>query len=136
MISSQLQSFSVQNEPLFKKALEINALVKGIVKNLTTSKTIFDLSNSSVVSERCLDALQLSALQLPSSIAEAEVTADYNKKIRFKQHIVQMTEDLEIYCNVIKRNRRKTKGLNKLMRAVKDFGSLRSHWELKLTQQN
>lgn len=136
MIRSNFQPFTIQNEPLFKKALEINGLVRHLVQNVTTSQSIFELRNSPIASERCLDALQVSALQLPSSIAQAEVTADYHKKIRFKKHILQMTEDLEVYCKVIKKESQKTKGLNKLMKAVKDFRSLRDHWELKLTQQN
>ncbi|RMB57615.1 hypothetical protein EAX61_10905 [Dokdonia sinensis] len=133
---SNLQPFTIHNEPFFKKALEINGLVRSIVKNLASSASIFDLRDSVHLSERCLDALQISALQLPSAIAEAEVAADYHKKIRFQEYIFQMTEDLEVYCSVIKGNRKKTKGLNKLIKAVGDFRNLRHHWELKITQQN
>lgn len=136
MSLSKLPSFSIQKEPLFIKALEINGIVRNIVKSLATSKTIFELRDSTIATERCLDALQLSAIQLSSSVAQASVTADYHKRIYFRKHILRLTEDLEVYCNVIERHKRKTKGLKKLNKAIKDFGSLRHCWEINITQQN
>ena len=121
---------------LYADAVAFFTLSRKLSKNHLSSNAWRCLKQRNIASNLSQD-ISTSALTLPMTIAEASVTADYGKKLFFKETLEQRVEKILTLCVTLqnvyqpqdKRAKQLYKAANKLQAGLKK-------WSLHLTSQN
>lgn len=128
---------SVTQMSLYKKALEICTLSFKL-KTLCASKESFaQCESKEMISDHHLDALILTAIGLPQSIAQAAVTKDMYAQHGFSNYIRTATKQVKHHLRMLRRHRPiKESQCSALVNALKEFGNLQNQWSIVQLRKN
>ncbi|WP_224490010.1 hypothetical protein [Robertkochia flava] len=128
---------SVNELPVYKKAIEIFSLSRELVRLLSADQNILELSRSRDRIDRISDYLLSASLGLAPRIAMVESSADPLVRLNSLKSIHQATGKLQKYCDQIEsRNDQARLFLKQLRSELGQFRKLQSRWAGRVRELN
>lgn len=128
---------SVNELPVYKKAIEIFSLSRELVRSISADKSILELSRSGERKDRISNHLLSASLGLAPRIAMVESSGDPLVRLDSIKYIQHATGRLQQYCDQLEaRNTQSRSFVTKLRKEIRHFRKLQSKWAGRVRELN
>lgn len=123
--------------PLYKKALEICNLSFRLRTLYDSKEPSVYCSSTKILSDHHIEALMLTAIGLPQTIAKATVSKDMFAQHGFSNYMQTSTKQVRHHLRMLRRHRPlPASQCSALMKALKEFGRLHQQWTILQLHKN
>jgi hypothetical protein len=136
-LGAHTSAATVTQLPLYKKALEICNLSFRLRTQYASKESSVCHTSTRLITNHHLDALILTAIGLPQTIAQAAVSKDIFAQHGLSNCIQTATKQVKHHLRMLRRHRPiKEVQCTALSAALKDFGRLQRQWSLLQIHKN